>query len=299
MEEKIIYDGHIHIGVNRPMDPAKFLADSARAGIGGGLVLSPPPVGLPDAHGVDIPAKERMIMTRDFCEACGKTFFPCFWIDPIEKDAVSQVKLARQMGMRALKVICSHHAPSAGLPVYQEAAKYDLPILFHSGILWDGMESGKYNRPCEFECLQEVYGIRFALAHIAWPWTDECVALFGKLQNGCRNYGRKVDFFIDASPGTPDIYRKQVFRNFAFLGYDLTDRLISGIDSNIHNYNWEWGKYMLEFDRKMFADLNEEFRNFNGYLALESFRGSERPDLNRLFENSIHKNLLRFIGEKV
>jgi predicted TIM-barrel fold metal-dependent hydrolase len=200
--------------------------------------------------------------------------------------------------MRVLKVICSRHAPSAGLPVYQEAAKYDLPVLFHAGILWDGLESGKYNRPCEFECLQEVYGLRFALAHIAWPWTDECVALFGKLQNGCRSYGRKLDFYIDDSPGTPDIFRRQVFRNFAFIGYDLTDKLIFGVDSNVHNYNWEWGKYMLDFDREMFADLNEEFKTFNGYLAVESFKdGGERPDLNRLFENSIHKNLLRFLGE--
>ena len=295
-ENSIVYDGHIHIGVNKELNAKKFLSDSAKAGIGGGLVLSPPPPGLPDSRGVHISALQRMIMTRDFCTECGKTFYPCFWIDPIEPGAVEQVKLAKEMGMRALKVICSYHAPSAGLPVYKEAAKYDLPILFHSGILWDGEESGKYNRPCEFECLQEVYGLRFALAHISWPWTDECVALFGKLQNGCRSYGRKLDFYIDDSPGTPDIFRRQVFRNFAFVGYDLTDRLIFGVDSNVHDYNWQWGKYMFDFDREMFADLNEEFKTFNGYLAVESFKNG-RPDLNKLFENSIHKNLLRFLGE--
>ena len=294
----VIYDGHIHMDAAKTPDPQKFLSDFARAGMGGGLVLSPPPIGLPDSRGINIPAVKRMEMVRDFCEACGPTYFPCFWIDPIEKDAVSQVKLAKEMGMRALKVICTYHAPSAGLPVYREAVKYDLPILFHSGILWDGEDSGRYNRPCEFECMLEAPGVRFALAHISWPWTDECVALYGKLQNGGRIYGKSVDFYIDNSPGTPDIFRRNVYRNFAFVGYDLTDKLIFGADTNIHNYNWEWAKYMLDFDRETFADLNEEFQKFNGYLALEQVRkGGQKPDLNRLFENSIHRNLLRFIGE--
>ena len=107
-----------------------------------------------------------------------------------------------------------------------------------------------------------------------------------------------MEFFIDDSPGTPDIFRRQVFRNFAFVGYDLTDHLIFGADSNVHDYNWEWAKYMMDFDRDMFADLNEEFKNFNGYLATACFKDGKRPDLNKLFQNSISENLLRFISEK-
>lgn len=297
----VIYDGHIHMGVNKPLDAKKFLSDSAEAGIGGGLIISPPPVGSPEAHGVNIPARQRMIMTCDFCEECGKTFFPCFWIDPIEPGAAEQVKLAREMGMRALKVICSHHYPSAGLPVYKEALKYDLPILFHSGILWDGQESGKYNRPCEFECMLEVPGIRFSLAHISWPWTDECIALFGKLRNGGGTFNKNVGFFIDDCPGTPDIFRKDVFRKFALLGYDLSDSLIFGVDSNVHNYNKEWAKYTLEFDRKTFAEINDEVQNHKGYFLEEAFdrKGNIRPDQNQVFLNSTSKNLLHFLGEKI
>ena len=296
-ENNIVYDGHIHMNINKPLDVKKFMSDSARAGIGGGLVLSQPPIGLPDARGIDIPAEKRMGIVRDFCEQCGKNFFPCFWIDPVEKGAVEQVKLAKEMGMRALKVICSCHAPADGLPVYREAVKYDLPILFHSGSCWDGEVSGKYNRPSEFECMLDAPGSRFALAHVGWPWTDECVALFGKLQHGGKSYGKAVDMYIDDSPGTPDVYRRQVFRNFAFIGYDLTDKLIWGADVGVSDYNWEWAKYMLDFDREMFADLNEEFKNFNGYLAVSSFKDGKRPDLNLLYKNSIHKNLLRFLGE--
>ena len=296
-----VYDGHLHMSTVKPFSPADFLARTAEAQVDGALIISMPPPGLPDSRGVSVPAGKRMEIVRDFCEACGKTYFPCFWIDPLEPDAVSQVKMAKEMGMRALKVICSYHAPSAGLPVYREAVKYDLPILFHSDILWDGLESGKYNRPCEFECMLEAPGVRFALAHVAWPWTDECIALYGKLLHAGRSFGKPVELFIDDCPGTPDIYRKQVFRNFAFLGYDLTDRLIFGSDTGVSDYNIRWMRYMFDFDRNMFAELNEEFKTFNGYLATESFSapGAERPDLNRIFVNSVSRNLLRFLGEKI
>lgn len=295
--DSIIYDGHIHINAGDSPDALKFVRECSRAGVGGGLVISPPPGSSPVALGVDIPAQKRMTMTRDFCEACGKTFFPCFWIDPLDPKAPVQVKHAKEMGIRALKVICSTHAPSAGLPVYREAVKYDLPILFHSGILWDGKDSGRYNRPCEFECLLEASGLRFTLAHVSWPWTEECAALFGKLQNGGRKYNKNLTFFIDDSPGIPDIARREAFRNFAFIGYDLREHLIFGTDNNTLSYNWEWAKYMLDFDRDMFADLNREFQDFNGYLAVSRFRDGKRPDLNEVYQNSIHKNLLRFIGE--
>ena len=135
--DNLVLDGHIHMGANSPLDVQKFLQAHSEAGFNGGLIISVPPAGSPEAKGAKIPALERMKQVKDFCNKCGETYFPCFWIDPLEKDAVSQVKLAKEMGMKALKVICTYHAPSAGLPVYQEAVKYKIPILFHSGILGD------------------------------------------------------------------------------------------------------------------------------------------------------------------
>ena len=110
-----------------------------------------------------------------------------------------------------------------------------------------------------------------------------------------------MDFFIDDCPGTPDIYRKDVFRKFALLGYDLSDSLIFGVDTNVHTYNAPWAKYTLEFDRKTFAELNDEVQNFKGYFLEESFdnQGLPRPDQNQVFRNSVSRNLLRFLGEKI
>ena len=145
----------------------------------------------------------------------------------------------------------------------------------------------------------EAPGCRFALAHISWPWTDECIALYGKLQAAGRTCGKDVEMFIDCSPGTPDIYRHDVFRKFALLGYDLSDTLIFGVDSNVHNYDIPWGRYTLEFDRQLFTELDEEYQNFHGYLLEAVFerQGKTRPSQKQVFENAVSRNLLRFIGE--
>ena len=98
---ELVYDGHIHMA-DRPVNVPDFLNRIHSAGIDGGLVISVAPAGLPDAHGANIPAKERMIGVRDFCEKCGKNFYPCFWIDVLEKDAVEQVKMAKEMGYKTV-----------------------------------------------------------------------------------------------------------------------------------------------------------------------------------------------------
>ena len=63
------------------------------------------------------------------------------------------------------------------MEVFRTISQADRPILFHSGILWDGKPSGPYNHPAGFESLLEVDGLRFCLAHISWPWCDELIAV--------------------------------------------------------------------------------------------------------------------------
>ena len=58
------------------------------------------------------------------------------------------------------------------MKVYNEIAKHEKPVLFHSGILWDGLNSSSTTSP-RFEALLEVNGLKFALAHVSWPWHDE------------------------------------------------------------------------------------------------------------------------------
>lgn len=298
---EIVYDGHIHM----PFDPSipevspqKFAEKASEAGIGGGLIISPPP---PAQYYSGMDFRERISKVLDYCHPL-KNYYPAYWIDPTEKDAVQQVAYAKTVGIRALKIICSKHHPAAGLECYRMAAALDLPILFHSGSLWDGEVSADFNRPSNWECMLDVYNTRFCLAHISWPWQSECMALFGKLkQANFLRKDRKTDMYIDCSPGTPEIDREDIFRRFGLLGYDLSDRLIWGVDSSVHQYSVDYAKWIYKWDQNMFAKLQKDWGDWEGFRCEGSFMSAQnqKRDFNRVFQNATKKNLLRFIGEKV
>ena len=62
----------------------------------------------------------------------------------------------------------------------KEIAKLNVPVIFHTGILWDGRVSSNYNRPLHWESLLPITNLRFSMGHCSWPWVDECIALYGK-----------------------------------------------------------------------------------------------------------------------
>ena len=65
-------------------------------------------------------------------------------------------------------------------PVYEKIQQLKVPILFYSGILSGNRDSSRFCRPVNFEVMIDLPKIRFALAHIGWPWTDECIAVAGR-----------------------------------------------------------------------------------------------------------------------
>lgn len=162
------------------------------------------------------------------------------------------------------------------MEVYKAIAHYKKPILFHSGILWDGQPSSPYNRPAEFEVLLEIPGLKFCLAHVSWPWVDECIAVYGKFLNA---YSRKteapVEMFIDITPGTPPIYREDALKKLFTVGYDIENNIIFGSDCSMDNYNSKWTSDWISRDVEIY-----------GKLGLDA----EIPG--KVFYN----NLLRFIG---
>jgi predicted TIM-barrel fold metal-dependent hydrolase len=307
-DAEILYDGHIHMPTHWPamkdMDsPARFAAKAKRAGITGGMIISPPP----RDRDLEAPVSnaERMDAVLDYCGKL-KNFYPCYWINPTEPDAVRQVVTAKEKGIRALKVICSFHEPAAGLECYRMAAQLDMPILFHSGSLWDGEVFARFNRPANWECMLDVYGCRFCLAHISWPWQSECLALFGKInQANFTRKDRKCDMYVDCSPGTPECDREDIFRRFGLLGYDLSSKLIWGVDSGVANYSYEYAKWIYDWDVKMFKDLQKKWGRWKAFRCTGSFMAAQQKskngperDFNAVIHNAMHKNLLRFLGEK-
>ncbi len=251
----MILDGHIHI-FEKTERREELTQRLKSAGIAGGIILSLPPDSFQKlAPGG--PASERVEDLFSCCET-GKNLFPFFWIDPLEDDALEQVDMAVERGVMGFKVICDRYYPgdARALPVFKKIAEHQRPLLFHSGILWDGKPSSIYNRPAGFEVLLEIEGLRFALAHIGWPWCDELIAVYGKFLSAARlDRESTTEMFIDLTPGTPPIYRREALTKLLTVGYDVNRNMIFGTDCSTHDYNVEKAKEWVARDTNIYQEL--------------------------------------------
>ena len=251
----MILDGHIHIKKGQ-VDPTEFARRLAEAGVDGGILISYPPKAFPYLSDSG-PPQERLDNVFSWAEAAEK-LYPFYWIDPTESDALEQVHLARKQDVAGFKVICQGYFPSdlRAMEVFRAIAETGRPILFHSGILYDGAAGSRYNRPAEFEALLDVNGLRFSMAHLSWPWGDELIALYGQFQSA-RNMRKdlSVELFIDTTPGTPKIYRRDAFTKLFKTGFDVEQNVFFGTDSMANDYSPDRAKEYLDVDNEIFRGL--------------------------------------------
>lgn len=250
----MILDGHIHIASGDPA-PNDLAQRMVAVGVDGGLLISEHPASFEGALAAASP--EARLDHLFAWASAGPNCYPVYWIDPTESDALAQVDLALSKGVAGFKVICDHFYPGdvRALMTYRAIAEAGKPVLFHSGILWDGKPSSNYSRPANFEALLHVPGMRFALAHISWPWVDECIALYGKLGAAKRRAGKEVEMFIDTTPGTPPIYRREALTKVFTVGYDVADNVFYGSDGRANAYNGDYAKGWIERDRAILDEL--------------------------------------------
>jgi len=270
----MIIDCHVHAwNINQPYE--NCLARMDAAGVGKIAVLSYAPRAFGHS-GRPIVSPEAALKDAMGWAAASARFIPFYWIDPLEGGAFDQVDAAVAAGIAGFKVICSRHYPGDDRPmqVFERIAKAGKPILFHSGILYSGTPSSKYNRPAGFEPLFFIPNLRFALAHVSWPWHDECLAMYGHFRN-CKDKGAvSSEMFIDTTPGTPEIYREEVLRKIYTIGYDIEDNVLFGTDCDTA-YSTESVVNKLEMDNKIFdtigvcADTREKYfgKNFLRFLG--------------------------------
>ncbi len=278
----MILDGHIHIEPGK-VNSAELVERLKLAGLDGGILLSLRPQSF-NFNGKSGTPEERMTNLLEWTSAY-ENLYPFFWIDPTEDDAEGQVNLAIRRGVAGFKVICSHFYPSDphAMKTFKLIAERGKPLLFHSGILWGGSGfSSKYNRPAEFEVLTEINGLKFSLAHISWPWCDELIAVYGKFQS---EYTCKSDFstemFIDTTPGTPKIYRKDALTKLFTVGYDIEHNIIFGTDCRADDYHSDYARNWIEVDTKIIGEIrlpddvmqNVHSNNLKRFLGLIT----ERP----------------------
>nr|MDD6335386.1 amidohydrolase family protein [bacterium] len=262
-------DCHVHIMDHHKDTGDMLLEKMAQAGISGGLVTSLAPASFKMVHGEQPSNEERLDFLMNFCSA-GKLLFPFYWIDPMEKDMFRQVDRAIEAGVDGFKVICNAFYPGDGraLALAEYIAYRGKPMLFHSGILYDNVASSPYNRPVEFEPLLYVDGLRFAMAHISWPWCDECIAVYGKYASTQDNIRAKL--YIDTTPGTPPVYRREALTRLFTFGEPVRDNVMFGTDCHAENYNVRQTKAYLEQDEGIYAELElppqDQEKIFSGNL---------------------------------
>jgi predicted TIM-barrel fold metal-dependent hydrolase len=63
------------------------------------------------------------------------------------------------------------------------------------------------------------------------------------------------EMFFDLTPGTPEIYRKDLLTKLWRVGYDVQDNMMFGSDSLSDDYNPSWVKTWIERDDAIYDEL--------------------------------------------
>ena len=102
----------------------------------------------------------------------------------------------------------------------------------------------------------EIQGLRFALAHISWPWCDENLAVYGKIQYALAHRpDLSAEMFIDMTPGTPPIYRDDALTKLFTVGYPVIDNVLFGTDCNANHYDAEMVTELMAIDNRIYKKL--------------------------------------------
>lgn len=238
-----IVDCHVHLG--DPAGKAEVERFLEAAGVDAAHVFSMDPHGKGEGARGDIAHLARLAS-----DLPGRVV-PLAWLDPLHAGAARMAEWAvRECGMRGIKLIPRGWYPEdpRAREVYAAAASLGVPVQFHSGILWSPGDTSRYCRPALYETMWDFPSVRFSLAHIGWPWCDECIAVAQKM-----NVMRPAldQAFVDLTPGTPPAYRKEaVGKCLAVVG---ASHMMYGSDSCIPGSWWPTGSWKA--DDALLAEL--------------------------------------------
>ncbi len=279
-----IYDMHVHANNNTP-DPEGLLERLDAAGIYGCTVLSAPPHEMKMSWTNDFDSRLSTVLL--WTKGNEERLIPVLWIHPDEENILENVEKASRAGVVAFKIICNdfYVGDTKSMDLLEKIGSLDKPVIFHSGILWDGKPSSAYNRPANWEALLELKSLRFSLGHCSWPWIDECIAVYGKFLNALShgNDNTGVEMFFDLTPGTPDIYREELFYKLFTIGYDVPNNIMYGTDCCANDYNSAWAKKWLDTDTALFDKFNipEKMRKKIFCDNFMRFIGRDKTPVNR------------------
>jgi len=84
----------------------------------------------------------------------------------------------QELGIRGCKLVPDHWSATDdhAVRLFEELARLGMYVAFHSGIFMDE-RSSRWCRPAYFEGVHAVDGFHGHIAHLGWPWVDECIAM--------------------------------------------------------------------------------------------------------------------------
>ena len=200
-------DCHVH--VKGTEDPKLVLKSMDAHGVGRAILLGRPAKTMADQRASNDDLSK-------LCAADPARLVGFARTDPRIPGIVDEIKRCRgSLGLVGVKMLPDHWAPCDDFmfPVYAAIESLGMPILFHSGILWGNADSSRFCRPALYESVIHFPKLTVALAHIGWPWTDECIAVCNRFVFLARETKRKKpQVFIDTTRGTPPVYRRDAIK---------------------------------------------------------------------------------------
>jgi predicted TIM-barrel fold metal-dependent hydrolase len=143
------------------------------------------PIDCTSTRGVPIWSNEQI---AELCRM-SERFIGFASVDPHQPDALAKLERAvGDLSLRGLKLAPGiqelYPNDPALYPLYEKAQELGIPILFHAGMTWEPDAKAGYGRPIYFEDVAyDLPEIKIVLAHLAWPWVLEAVALALKYPN--------------------------------------------------------------------------------------------------------------------
>lgn len=246
-----IIDCHVHM-TDDVHDASRILDAMDRNGVERMLVLSKN-----ERKSLEV-TQRNLEQTRALCDQARNRLTPIAWLEPtvVGMNGLAEAAL-REMGFAGVKIIPDHwfvHEERLE-PWWALMNELAAPILFHTGILYAHEDGSRFCRPVYLEKMLHYPRIRFAMAHISWPWCEECLAVMGRMGAAGNPQWQS---YIDITPGTPPHIRKQALANaIDFCG---PDRLMFGTDASIPG-DLSSQKRCIETDLQILDELGlDEFQ---------------------------------------
>ena len=253
-------DCHIH--VRDDFDAKTVLADMDRLGIDRIVTMGMSGKTLDEQRASnDALAKQ--------CAVAPKRLLGFARVDPRIEGITDEIKRCKQdLALPGIKMLPDHWAPCDDImfPVYETIEAMGMPIIFHSGILWGNADSSRFCRPALYESVIHFPKLTIALAHIGWPWVDECIAVVNRFVSVARRQKRPVpQVLIDCTPGTPPIYRKPAFEKA--LACCKAENMIYGSDLGLPGSDMQHTRDRMDSDTAILKELGCTDEEVDGILG--------------------------------